>query len=269
MLSSGRMNFVLLSALLAIAGSSAEGVPGSQTGAAGESSAGLLVDFLALQEGDMPAADLQASEVEVRLNRKVRKVRSVRKVAIAPAAPGATSKAPPPYGTNVGMATGRNFVMVVDQESFLGGREQPLRNAVEGLLTEMTPLDRAMVVALPYGGVRVPFTADKAPIRMAMDGLSGQGSRGESGSELACRTRRFLETLYGFLQGQTGRSTPLTVVLFTAGLAAPRRDAPMTRGLGMCEVLIDHFKLITVAAGAARANFYMMQPADIRIGARD
>ena len=187
-----------------------------------------------MQADGTPVADLQASEVEVRLNGRVRKVRSIRRVAIAPApaAPGKTIHAPPPYGTNDGAAVGRSFVLVVDQESFIGGREQPLRNAVEGLLAELTPADRTMVVALPYGGVRVPFTADKARVRQAMVGLSGQGSRGESGSDLACRTRRFLEALDGFLEGQARRSTPLTVVLFTAGLAAPRRDAPMTRGAG-------------------------------------
>ena len=78
-----------------------------------------------------------------------------------------------------------------------------------------------MVVALPFTGVKVPFTSDVARVRLAMAGLAGQGTRNETGSDLACRTRRFLESLDEFLQRQAGRSSPLTVVLFTAGLAAP------------------------------------------------
>ncbi len=124
-----------------------------------------------------------------------------------------------------------------------------------------------MVLALPYGGVRQAFSSDTARIRLAMAAVGGQGSRSETGSDMACRTRRFLESLHGFLEGQAGRSTPLTVVLFTAGLAAPRRDAPMARAPGMCELPVSHFQMISAAAGAARANFYVLQPSDIGFNA--
>jgi hypothetical protein len=124
-----------------------------------------------------------------------------------------------------------------------------------------------MVAALPFGGVKVPFTSEPARVRLAMAGVSSQGSRNETGSELACRTRRFLESLDGFLQDQAGRGSPLTVVLFTAGLAAPRRDAPMALAPGMCELLVNQFRRVAVAASAVRANFYVLQPADIGMSA--
>jgi hypothetical protein len=269
MSSSCRVYLVVLSALAAIAATSAERTAARQAGVAGERSAGLLVEFTAVLADGTPVPDLQTSDVEVRLNGRVRKVRSVRRVeaATAQAASGGTVHVPPPYGTNADTAAGRSFVLVVDQESFIGGREQPLRNAVEGLVAEFTPADRAMVVALPYGGVRVPFTGDKARIRQALGGLSGQGARDESGSELAFRTRRFLEALDGFLETQTGRATPLTVLLFTAGLAAPRRDAPMALAPGMNELRVDHFQHVTASAGAARALFYVIQPADVEMRA--
>ena len=138
---------------------------------------------------------------------------------------------------------------------------------MDGLLAEFVPADRAMVLALPFGGVKQPFTSDQARIRLAMAGVAGQGTSSESGSDMACRTRRFLESLQSFLTGQAGRSTPLTVVLFTAGLAAPRRDAPMAMAPGMCELLVNHFQLISAAAGTARANFYLLQPSDIGLSA--
>ena len=120
-----------------------------------------------------------------------------------------------------------------------------------------------MVAAFPFGGVRLPFTSDRVRIRVAMERLSGQGSRNETGSDLACRTRRFLESLAGWLKEQPNAGAPLTLVLFTAGLAGPRRDAPMGLMPGMCELLVDQFKHVATAASAARANFYVMLPADI------
>jgi hypothetical protein len=55
----------------------------------------------------------------------------------------------------------------------------------------------------------------------------------------------------------------MTVVLFTAGLAAPRRDAPMALAPGMCELLPDPFRRVAAAANVARANIYVMEPADV------
>jgi len=265
MSSPGRACVAVLSVLAALAAGSADRVAARQSRLASERPAGLTVDFIAVQADGTPVADLQASEVEVRISNRVRIVRSLRRVATAPAptAPGAAIRLPPPYGSNDSVAAGRSFVLLVDQESFTAGREQLLRSAVEGLLPELTPADRTMVVALPFGGVKVPFTSETARIRLAMEGVSGQGSRDETGSDLACRTRRFLESLDGFLQAHAGRFSPLTVVLFTAGLAGPRRDAPMALAPGMCELPVTHFQHITVAAGAARANFYVVQPADI------
>ena len=57
-----------------------------------------------------------------------------------------------------------------------------------------------MVAALPFGGVPLPFTSDKARVRLGIERLTGQGARSETGSDLACRTRRFLESLEGFLR---------------------------------------------------------------------
>ena len=56
-----------------------------------------------------------------------------------------------------------------------------------------------MVAALPFGGVKVPFTSDKIAHSAGMTRVAGQGLK-ETGSALACRTRRFLESLEGFLR---------------------------------------------------------------------
>ena len=266
----GTAGLVVLLSVAALAGWSGE-ASAPQSTPLGERAPGPSVDFIAVQADGAPVEDLLVSEIEVRINGKLRAVRSLRRVAIAapPAPAGSAPRVLPPYGTNDSVAEGRAFAIVVDQESFPAGNVQLIRDAVEGLLTRLTPADRVTVAALPFGGIRVPFTSEVPRIRLAVADVSGQAARAETGSDLACRTRRFLEALDGFLQSQSGKWSPLTVVLFTAGLGSPRRDAPMARAPGMCELLVSDFDRITATASAARANFYVVHPADIGMtGAR-
>lgn len=262
-----RARAAVLCVLVAIAAASSSAISARQSGFASERPVGLLVDFLAVEADGTPVVDLQPSEVEVRVNGRVRAVRSLRRVATAPAAPSAARGVPAPFGTNDTVATGRRFVLVIDQESLTVEHVHLLRTAVEGLLPDLTPADQTMVVALPFGGVTLPFTADTTRLRLAVARLAGQGRRDETGSDLACRTRRFLESLEGFLREQAGRSSPLTEILFTAGLAAPRRDAPTGLAPGACELLVKDFQRVTVASGIARANFFVVLPDDVRMAA--
>ncbi len=239
-----------------------------QSQIASERPVGPTVDFIALNTDGSPVTDLQSSDVEVRIAERVRTVRTLRRISAAPSPIAAgVPRVPPPYGTNDDVAAGRRFMFVIDQESFVAGREQLFRNAIEGLLAQLTPADRTMVAALPFGGVMVPFTSDIARLRLAAGRVTGQGARVETGSDLACRTRRFLESLDGLLRTQATQASPQTLIVFTAGLAGPRRDAPMGILPGMCELVVDLFRHVGTTASAARANVYVMQPADIGIGA--
>ena len=261
-----RASVAIVVALVAFGTDPADRLFARQSRIASERAPGPTVDFVALDANGTPIADLQSSEVEVRIADRVRAVRAIRRISTAavPSTPG-TSPVPAPYGTNEDVATGRRLMLVIDQESFAAGREPLFRDAIHGLLTQFSDADRAMVAALPFGGVVVPFTSDTARIRLAAGRVTGQGSRTETGSDLACRTRRFLESLEGLLKEQGTQRSPQTLILFTAGLAAPRRDAPMGLQPGMCELLVDVFRHVASAASAARANVYVMQPADIGI----
>lgn len=260
------VSVAMVAALSALTANTPDRVWARQSQIASERQAGPTVDFVALDADGAPIADLQSSEVEIRIGDRVRAVRTLRRVSAVPAPTAADApRVPPPYGTNDNVAAGRRFVLVIDQESFLAGREQLFRDAIEGLLNEFTPADRAMVAALPFGGVIVPLTSDPARIRLAAARVTGQRSRSETGSDLACRTRRFLESLEGLLRGQGTQSSPQTLILFTGGLAAPRRDAPMGILPGMCELLVDQFRKVATTASAARVNVYVTQPADIGI----
>lgn len=234
---------------------------------ANERTPGPTVDFAALDADGSPVADLQASEVEIRIADRVRVIRALRRVSTAAAPANASApKLPPPFGTNDNVAAGRRFVLVIDQESFIAGREHLYRDAIAGLVNGLTSADQAMVAALPFGGIVVPFTSYTARIRLAADRVTGQKSRNETGSDLACRTRRFLESLEGLLKGQGTQSSPETLILFTGGLAAPRRDAPLGVLPGMCELVVEQFHKVASAASASRANVYVMQPTDVGLG---
>lgn len=267
MSSSSHARVARIVAAVAMTTALSAGLSARQSQVASERPAGLAVDFVAVQPGGTLAADLKTGEVEIRISGRLRTVRAVRRIATAPL-PATARSVPPPFGTNDTVAGGRSFALVVDQESMSAAHVQLLKNAVDGLLEELTPADHAMVVALPFAGVKAPFTSDRARIRLAVAGIAGQGTRNETGSDLACRTRRFLESLDTFLQTHAGRPSPMTVVLFTAGLAAPRRDAALAEAPGMCELLVNHFQRITVTAGAARANFFVVQPDDIGVAAQ-
>ena len=222
---------------------------------------GPTVDFTAVQPDGTPVPDLRAADVEIRIGDRVRTIRSLRRVTAAPVP--RRSRLAPPYGTNDNVSAGRRFILVFDQESFRAGRESQLRAAVEGFAAELTPLDATMVAALPFGGVRLQFTNEPARVRRAIEGITAQGSSTETGSEIACRTRRFLESFEGFLGTYRADSRPFTVVVFTDGMAAPRRDAAMTMAPGMCELPVDQFKRLTAVASAAGASVYTVVPADI------
>jgi hypothetical protein len=259
-----------LAVAVALAGLSASGAASErQAQVARERPAGLAVDFVAVSPDGTPVADLQPADVEIRINGRVRAIASLHRVTTARQT--ATSEIGSifrPFGSNETAATGRTFAFVIDEESLLAGQMPLLRRAADGLLDSFGPGDEAAVASLPFGGIRSAFTSDTARTRLAIAGISGRGSRGETGSDLACRTRQFLESLELFLQRQAGRQSPMTVLVFTAGLAAPRRDAAMAEAPGMCELLVDHFRRITVAAGAARANFFVVQPDDLGTTAR-
>src|SRR5262245_56624897 len=129
---------------------------------------GPTVDFTAVQPDGTPVPDLRAADVEIRIGDRVRTVRSLRRISAAPP-PSTASRTSPPYGTNDNVSAGRRFILVVDQESFRAGRESQLRDAVAGMAAQLTPLDATMVAALPFGGVRLPYTNDPARVRRAID----------------------------------------------------------------------------------------------------
>lgn len=225
----------------------------------------LAIQFSVVTDDGANIADLKPEEVSVRVGGRARPVRSLQLIRVDAGA-GSDSGLPLPYGTNAVSAAGRTIVMIIDDESFRPGLEGVLRSAADGLIAGLGSLDRLSLVTLPLGGTRVPLTTDHSRVRTAMSLLVGQAAPNQTGSDLACRTRRTLESLVTYLEAVGVREEPMTVVFVTAAMAAPRRDAVTALAPGMCELSEHLFGRVAVAAGAARAQFYVVRPGDASDG---
>lgn len=221
----------------------------------------LRVDFAAVSSDGTPVDDLKVDEVTIKVGGRQRAVRSLQLITVA-TGEGASSGAafPSPFGTNAVSESGRTLALVLDDDSFRPGREAPLRAAVDRLISGLSRHDRIALATMPYGGTKVSFTTDHSRIRTALLQIVGQADVNQTGSALACRTRRTLESLTGYLELLGVRESPFTVLFVTLGLAGPRRDAPMMMAPGMCELTADMFQQVGAAAAKARAQFYVIQP---------
>ena len=227
------------------------------------------VEFFAVAADGTPVTDLRSDEVTLRINGRARALQTLQWIRSGPLPPGPEGRREavlsPPFGSNVPHDAGRAVVVVVDDDSFRPGREQVLRDSVREFIASLSRRDRIALVTLPYGGLKVDFTSEHERINNSLMRIVGQSPQNETGSELACRTRRTLESLTGLLGSLGGGVGPTTVVFVSSGLAGPRRDAAMALAPGMCELTSDHFRAVGNATAAARAHFYVVQPEDLNV----
>jgi hypothetical protein len=223
------------------------------------------IDFIVTTSDGTPVTDVKTEEISIRIDGRSRRIRSLRLVSVSEIPHPNTSNAalPAPFGTNALTGDGRSLVIAIDEDSFRTGREQALRESVDGLISRLGPADRVLVVTMPFGSVKIPFTTDHVRVKRFVSTFTGQRPRNETGSDMACRTRRVLEATAGFLGLLEFAQGPTSVVFFTGGMAAPRRDAIAMASPGMCELTAELFNRVGRAAGSARANFYVVHPSDL------
>jgi VWFA-related protein len=229
------------------------------------------VEFFVVSSDGTPVGDLRSNEVTLRVNGRTRPVATLEWVRAAPLPPGPEGQreAPlsPPFGSSLPEGAGRTVIIVIDDYSFRPGREHVVRDAVREMVSALGPRDRVALVTVPYGGLKVDFTVEHERLRTALLRIVGQAPQNETGSELACRSRRTLASLTGLLESLGGGMGPATVIFVSSALAGPRRDAPVTLAPGVCELTVDHFKHVGESASAARAHFYVVQPEDVAVPA--
>jgi VWFA-related protein len=242
---------------------------------------GVAVDFLVFAPDGQPVADLAPADITLRVDGRVRPVRDLRFVRLDGARSGvAAVVAPPsPYGTNVvsdGSRPSRSVVIVIEDASLPTGREAAMRDALSVMLGMLGREDRAALVTVPHGGLKVDFTTDHRLVAEALHTITGHADRSESPDEASCRTQNTVHALTGLLRDLAGGDGPTTVLFFSTGLVGLSPMTLQTPGqagqtqpvIGRCVILPDLFQHLGVAAEIARANFYIIPPETSAISPR-
>lgn len=255
---------ILLPMLALMAGMSARtsGQPGIRAGIEL-----VRVDFAALGPDGRPVSDLTAEEISLRVNGRPRDIRSFQFVRLASvdASAGAAASSgelPAPFGSNYAGDAGRTIILVIENESLRAGIARHATDAAAKFVDSLAPRDRVALVTMPRGGLQMDLTRDHAQVVRRIHDISGQGSTRTTESEQGCRTRLTLEALVDLLDGLVGVDVPKSVVVISSGMLLPRRDALPTQAPGPCEIRPSHYDDVGSAAGAARANFYVIRPED-------
>jgi hypothetical protein len=252
--------------------------PSAQQGRTVGAAPGALlgVDFQAVTSDGKPVTDLKTEEVTLQIDGKPRVLKSLQFVDLSGPPVVAAATAPPPlpapFSTNGAAAMpGRQIYLIIENETMPAGREQPTRDAITQFLTRLTPNDHVALVTVPHGGVNVDLTTDLNQIRLGLPKIAGMYKSGEAGIDATCRARDTLNALAGMLGGRAGTDAPIDFVFFTNKMVGfrtqgniPKAGAGMdlsaTEGASACEVRLEDLDKVKLAAAAAHAHMYVVQP---------
>jgi len=249
---------LLAGAILIGSGASA---PGAQTPAF-KSGVGLVtLDFLALGRDGRPIADLKPEEISLKIGGRTRPLSAVNLIDVTARAAAAPSPLPPPFGTNVQTQESRAIILVVDDDSFRVGTERALREAADTFLDSLAPGDRIALVTMPYGGTRVSLTTEQEEVRKSLAGVIGQAPPRETPDDMACRTRRTLDSLRGLFDGFAGSPSPITVAFVSASMVGPNEQVVRSeQRVATCALLPETWNQVGAAASAAGVRLYIIEP---------
>ncbi|HXH05832.1 MAG TPA: hypothetical protein VNI83_04505 [Vicinamibacterales bacterium] len=229
-------------------------------GGAAQPAPPVWIEFFATAADGSPVRDLGPRDIELAVDGRAREPLSLILVATR----GREAAVPAPYATNAPDPAGRTVLLVVEDESIRGGQEQRTREELLHLVSAFQPDDRLALVTVPYGGVRVDLTTRHDRVREAIRALAGRAPRGQTASELACRSRRTLHSLTGLFEGLAGGG-PAIVVFVSTGLVGLTRDAPALGPPGPCEITLTVFDEVAAAADAGRVHLYVAQPEEVML----
>ena len=239
----------------------AQGVPGTAT-----------LSFRALNPEGQLITDLKAADVSLKIDNTPREIKSLDFVPLGKAdgsvATVAAARVPPPFASNVADASGpagRSLLALIDEESIAPGKEQTIREAVNHILTGLSPGDRLSLMSLRQGGPKTGFTEDREQIKKALAALGGYASGRETANDLRCRTLRLVQNVQAVFEAQTTGASG-TVAMFSTSVAAfqPGQTARIGQATGsdLCELRTEHFTQLASAVHASRSNFYVVEVMD-------
>jgi hypothetical protein len=194
--------------------------------------AGGQIVVRAMTNDGRPVLDLTAGDVTVRVDGRQREIKALDLVRPVPTAASATAAPAPapapalpaPYSTNIAAAASgatREFLVAIDDEGIAPGRDAVVKEAVQTLVSRLSPSDAVGVVSMRRGGLSLAPTIDRAAASEMLGKIVAAGSPTESVNDFGCRTKAVLVGLSSLLQGAPAKRT---ILLFSSGVTPPTGD---------------------------------------------
>ena len=224
----------------------------------------VTVEFRAVTDDGVPLRDLAPEHVTLKVDGRERRLLSLTLVEAGAGGREAPQPGvPAPFATNVPAGSGRDTIVIVDDESVPAGAETGLQDAARQYLASLAGDEAAGVVTIPRGGVNLGPTTDRAAFRAAIAKVTGWAKREESDVDAACRTRTILGSLSNIFRDAAG-GPPLTVLFFSGGLTPPMTDGVtrMSTPAGLCEVRARDYRDVEVDLTASPVDMFVVHVPD-------
>ncbi len=238
----------------------------------------LRLTFRALTDDGQQVTDLTPGELVLKINGKPRPILSL---SMSQSTPGDANEGrgglPIPYATNTVATNGRAFYLLIDTDSIVAGREGQMKDAVNQLLSELSPGDLVGLLST-QGEVNMTPTSDATKVKIATDQMMGRAPAIERDADAQCRTVHILRDL-GTMVSLTG-AVPTTLVVFSGGLTMPENkivnvggrnrtamggsSAPANATTDMCPVRPEDFINLASVAASANVDMYVFELTDAR-----
>jgi VWFA-related protein len=236
-----------------------------------QGSAPQTVDFVAIAADGRPVPDLTPSQVVMKIDGKERALTSLEFVRFDTPA----SLLPAPFATNSAADAGRDFVLVVDEESIRPGAENPVREALLSFGATLPARDRIGLFTVPKGTTSLAPTTDRARFRTSVAAVqgrlsavpgassgsgSGGGVGGGQGSSAGCHSRDVLSAFASIVTATSRPGGPTPVVLFSVAIAGPTSGPASLGESEECRLTPREFQVLGQSADAARAQVFVVRP---------
>jgi hypothetical protein len=210
------------------------------------------LEFRAVDRNGQPMLDLARADLRLRVDGREYPVRALelRRFSGPLAAPFASN-----------LDTGRDVVLVVDEESVLPGSIEPVREALSAVVTRLAANDRIGLLSLHGTGMALAPTDRRAAVERAIGDVRGRAFSRETDDDFSCRTRVALQRLTN-LFGTLPRGATTTVIIFSSALAVPAPAPVFVVGGQTCILQPSHFDEFREVAARSAASVYGLRVVD-------
>jgi hypothetical protein len=253
--------------LLAIVLSSAAVASGSASHQLEQTSSSAVIDFIAIGKDGDPVLDLTEKEITLKVGGRQRSISSLRLLRVEGAAIEAPPPVAPPFATNVAAeATGRDVLVIVDEESIVAGKQSVAQDAIRDFVTGLGRADRVALIGLRQTGPHINLSDTRADLADALRQFAAFASSNRNDEE--CRTLKALQMLESLFIGYSGRYRP-TIVILSGGIASPPGGGRgfVTMGSGQCTLSLDRFHAAGTAGRAVQGDVYVVYAPELTAAA--